>query len=199
MYIRVSGSGTSHTTAKCHSAQVLTLGLTQGEARYYAQIATADDLSKYISSSVSMRCSLIYGGFRAWVLPSAWKRSGPEGKIQVIMFTKRVILAGGARLLREMLHHAIDQSEHLEVIRDMPDGQALPEEIVRSDPQWVIIPTAFRIQSHSWIEDYPHIRFIFLSPGKNRIKLRCQTFKEEKTDVSLEEFILVLEKDLHHP
>jgi hypothetical protein len=63
----------------------------------------------------------------------------------------------------------------------------------------VIFPTSFGAHSYSWIEEYPHVGFIFLSPGENRIKLRCQTFfKEEQTDLSIKELIRILEKDLQH-
>jgi hypothetical protein len=98
-----------------------------------------------------------------------------------------------------MLHHAIDKAAYLQVIQEMPDGRGLPEAIVSSNPQWVIIPTSFPLQSHSWIEEYPQTGFIFFSPGENRIKLGCQTFIEEQTDLSLKDLILILEKDLQHP
>jgi hypothetical protein len=116
---------------------------------------------------------------------------------------KRVILANGSRLLREMLHRAIDKADHLEVVQEIPSWEELPSALKKFDPEWVIVTQPYSNQSHeridSWMEAYPSVRFIFLSPNQNQIKMRWQaSCEEEYLDLSLKEFIHILEKDLQH-
>jgi hypothetical protein len=114
---------------------------------------------------------------------------------------KRVILATGSRLLREMLHRVINKTDHLEVVREVPNHEDLPSAIERFDPAWVIASLPFRNQADRWIDscmaDYPSVRFIFLSPDRKHIKMKWQTaYEEDYLDLSLREFIRILEKDL---
>lgn len=118
-----------------------------------------------------------------------------------MMSTKHVILADGSRLLREMLHHALDKADHLEVVEELPDSGKLPLALQRFDPEWVIVPLAYSRQDDGWLdacmEDYPSVGFIFLAPGQNHITMKWQTSCEEDfADLSLNEFIHVLQKDL---
>lgn len=120
-----------------------------------------------------------------------------------MMSTKRVILANGSRLLREMLHRAIDKADHLEVVQEIPDWEGLSAALKLFDPEWVIVTQSYSHQSRkrldSWMEDYPSVRFIFLSPHQNYITMKWQTSNEEEySDLSLQEFIHILEKDLQH-
>jgi DNA-binding NarL/FixJ family response regulator len=113
--------------------------------------------------------------------------------------TKSIILADGPRLLREMLRRVIDKTDHLEVVREVTDGRELPQAIEKFDPEWVIISTPFRSRAHSWVPEYPSVRFIFLSPSENRIKMKWQTsYEANYSDLSLKDFIQMLEKDLQH-
>jgi len=119
------------------------------------------------------------------------------------MSTKRVILANGSRLLREMLHRVINKADHLEVVQEIPNHEELPSAIERFDPEWVIISLPFNKNAHSWINtymaDYPAVRFIFLSPESNSVKMKWQTsFEEDLANLSLRDFIHILEKDLQH-
>jgi hypothetical protein len=107
---------------------------------------------------------------------------------------KRVIVSNGARLLRELFHHAIDKVDHLEVVQDVADSRDLPQAIARFDPQWVIISTPFRVDSHSWTQQYPSVGFLFLSPLENRIQLKWQGSYQEYADLSLSDFIDILER-----
>lgn len=112
--------------------------------------------------------------------------------------TKRVILADGSRLLREMLHRALDRTDHLEVVQEMPDSNGLSAALERFDPEWVIVTQAYSRRSHgridSCMEAYPMVRFIFLSPHQNRIKMKWQaSCEEEYSNLSLKEFIHILE------
>jgi DNA-binding NarL/FixJ family response regulator len=115
--------------------------------------------------------------------------------------TKRVILADGSRLLREMLHHVIDKADHLQVVDEVPEPEELPSAIERFEPEWVIVSQPYSNHLHSWVRsclaDHPSVRFIFLSPHQNHIKMKWQmSCEEDYPDLSLREFIRILEKDL---
>ena len=115
------------------------------------------------------------------------------------MTVKRVILADGSRLVREMLHHAIDNADHLEVVGEVTDYKDVPDIIKKFDPEWVVIPTTFSHRFHDWGQAYPSVRFIFLAPNKNDVKIKWQSaYEENYSDLSLKDFIFILEKDLQH-
>lgn len=119
------------------------------------------------------------------------------------MATKRVILANDSRLLREMLHHVIDQAENLEVAQEVLNREELSSAIERFDPEWVILSSPYSHHARSWMEncvaEYPSVRFIFFSADHSRIKMKWQpSYEEDLTNLSLREFIHILEKDLQH-
>ena len=114
-----------------------------------------------------------------------------------MMSRKRVILADGSRLLREMLHQVINKADHLEVVEEVTDYKKLPEAIEKFDPEWIIVSSPFSNPSHGWIHAYPSVRFVFLSPTENYIKMKWQaSYDENYSDLSLKDFIQILEKDL---
>ena len=126
-----------------------------------------------------------------------------EASRLVMMSTKRVILANGSRLLREMLHRAIDKADHLEVVQEIPDWEELPSALETFNPEWVIVPQLY--SNHppkrvdSCMEKHPSVRFIFLSSNQDTIKIKWQTsYEEEYSSVSLIDLIHILEKDLQH-
>ena len=109
------------------------------------------------------------------------------------MATKRVILANGSRLLREMLQRVINKADNLEVVQEIPDHEELPSAIERFDPEWVIISLPYNNSVHGWINtcmaDYPSVRFILLSPDNSSIKMKWQTsYEEDLTNLSLKDF-----------
>lgn len=117
------------------------------------------------------------------------------------MSTKRVILANSSRLLREMFHHVIDKADNLEVVLDTPNQEELPSQISRLAPEWVILSLPYANHGKSWIntctEDYPSVGFILLSPDNHNIKMKAQRHAEEDlTNLSLRDFIQILETDL---
>jgi hypothetical protein len=119
------------------------------------------------------------------------------------MSTKRIILADGSRLLREMLHRVIDKAGQLEVVQEVPGHDDLPLAIKRFNPEWVIISLPYSPSAHGQIDtcmqDFPSVRFLFLSPESNHVKMKWQTSHEEDvTNLSLKNFIEILEKDLQH-
>ena len=116
------------------------------------------------------------------------------------MSTKRVILANGSRLLREMLHRALDRADQLEVVREIESWQELPSVLERFHPVWVIVPESYgalsQSQIDSCIEEYPWVRFIFLSPNRNSVRMKWQASPgEEHMNLSLEEFLHLLKTD----
>lgn len=119
------------------------------------------------------------------------------------MATKRVILANNSRLLREMLHHVINKADNLEVVLETPNDEELSSAIEKFGPAWVIASLPSNPQGPSWLnscmEHYPAVRFILLTPNNDSIKMRWQTsFEEDLTNVSLKDFIHILERDLQH-
>src|ERR1043165_9802969 len=117
--------------------------------------------------------------------------------------TKRVILANGSRLLREMLHRVLDKAERLEVVQEVLHFEELPATIERYDPEWVVLLSPFNQDAQNWIDTYaagyPAVRFIFLSPDQHKVKMKWQSsYEEDFMNLSLGDFIHVLEKDLQH-
>jgi DNA-binding NarL/FixJ family response regulator len=112
---------------------------------------------------------------------------------------KRVILADGSRLVREMLHHAIGKADHLKVVGELTDYRDIPGAIEKFNPEWVIVSTSFSQRFCNSIHEHPAVRFIFLSPDINDIKMKWQTsYEENLSGLSLKDFIHILEKDLEH-
>jgi DNA-binding NarL/FixJ family response regulator len=119
------------------------------------------------------------------------------------MSIKRVILANHSRLLLEMFHRVIDKAERLEVVQDIINNEELPFAIQRFCPDWVIVSLPIADPLLDWISAFiqndPSVQFIFLSPDNHSIKIKWQTASEEDlSNLSLQEFIYLLEKDLQH-
>jgi chemotaxis response regulator CheB len=117
------------------------------------------------------------------------------------MSTKRVILANGSRLFREMLHHVINKAKNLEVVQELSDQEHLPPAIEQFDPEWVVVSSPRNRAEgrlHECMTQYPSVRFVVLSPDHSSIRLKSQATREQDLGhLSLNEFILILEKDLH--
>ena len=119
------------------------------------------------------------------------------------MATKRVILANGSRLLREMLRRVIDRTGHLEIVQEIPVHEELPSAIERLGPEWVFISLpsdqGARRRINVCIARYPAVRFVLFSPDNSSIKMKWQTvYEEDLTNLSLQDFVQILEKDLQH-
>jgi DNA-binding NarL/FixJ family response regulator len=118
-----------------------------------------------------------------------------------MMSTKRVILADGPRLLREMLHHVIDKADHLEVVQEVADQEHLASAIEKFGPEWVIVSSSANgytdSRLNSWLSSHPSVRFMFLAAGDQHIRTKWQMSREEEyADLSLQDLIELLEKDL---
>lgn len=117
------------------------------------------------------------------------------------MSTKRVILANGSRLLREMLHHVINKEENLEVVQQIRDPEALPAALRHFEPEWVILSPPRGSDDYSWINTFvaqhPSVRFIFLSPEHSGITIKEYGSNDENLpNPSLKDFLHILERDI---
>ncbi|RPI95166.1 MAG: hypothetical protein EHM40_04105 [Chloroflexi bacterium] len=119
------------------------------------------------------------------------------------MARKRVILANSSRLLREMLQRVINKADNLEVVQEVPKHAELSSAIERLNPEWVIISLPRNNSVNSWVDtcmaEYPYVRFILLSADNRSIIMKWQpSHEEDLTNLSLKDFIQILEKDLQH-
>jgi DNA-binding NarL/FixJ family response regulator len=119
------------------------------------------------------------------------------------MSTKRVILANRSRLLREMLRRVIDRADNLQVVQEVSDQDHLSAAIEQSDPEWVIMSVRAGEDAHSrmqaWLVQYPVMRFVVLSADNSTIRIKSRASEEvDLTNLSLADFLHVLEKDLQH-
>jgi hypothetical protein len=97
----------------------------------------------------------------------------------------------------------INKANNLEVVQEVLDPEDLPAAIERFGPEWVILS----LSRHSLdsgrldtcIANHPCVRFILLSPDNQQIKMKWQTSEEEDlTNLSVRDFIQILEMDLQH-
>lgn len=119
------------------------------------------------------------------------------------MPTKRVMLANGSRLLREMLQRVLTKAENLEVLAELPDHETLPAALQRFAPEWVILSPPMSSEEHNWInafvELHPSVRFMFLSPENGGITIKGKGSQpEDRSNPSLKEVIYLLERDIQH-
>jgi DNA-binding NarL/FixJ family response regulator len=119
------------------------------------------------------------------------------------MSINRVILANNSRLLLEMFRHVLEKADHLEVVHEVINDKDLPLAIQRFCPEWVIVSLPISNSVLDWISVFmqadPSVRFIFLSPDHHSMIMKWQmTSEEDLSNLSLKEFIYLLEKDLQH-
>lgn len=118
------------------------------------------------------------------------------------MLIKRVILANDSRLLREMLRRIIDKADHLKVIDEIAQPEQLGPAIEHLDPGWVILSSPEHQNAQAWVNrwlvQYPSVGFVVLSADHSRIRIQSQDDEQDLTQLSLSEFIEVLERDLQH-
>jgi DNA-binding NarL/FixJ family response regulator len=119
------------------------------------------------------------------------------------MSTKRVVLANNSRLLREMLHRVFDSTAELEVVQELADQENLPSSIERLEPAWVIVSSQPGEGAQRWLDarvaEHPAVRFLILSPDHRSMQIRVHAAPEEHlADLSLQDLIHILERDLQH-
>jgi DNA-binding NarL/FixJ family response regulator len=119
------------------------------------------------------------------------------------MSIKRIILMNNSRLLLEMFHRALEKADFLEVVQEVIDSAELPLAIQRFCPEWVILSVTVSDPVLAWISAFMQndssVRFIFVSPDDQRITIKGQmAYEADLSNLSLKEFIDLLEKDLQH-
>jgi hypothetical protein len=102
-----------------------------------------------------------------------------------------------------MFRLVIEKGDSLEVVLDTPNHEEIPSAIERLDPEWVIMSSPAksggRGSLNTYLNDYPSVRFILLSPDNRNIKLKWQASLEaDLTNLSLQDFLHILAKDLQH-
>ena len=116
------------------------------------------------------------------------------------MQTKRIILADGSRLLREMLHRVLYKADNLEVVQEITDYDNLPSAIEQFDPEWVIISLPSDHAIPDWVDtcitNYPSVRFLAVAADGSKIKMKwLEAHEEDLSDLSLSDLIHILERD----
>jgi len=116
------------------------------------------------------------------------------------MYTKRIILADGSRLLREMLHRVLYKADNLEVVQEVINYEDLPSAIEQFDPEWVIMSLPSDHVIPHWVDNYitnhPSVRFLAVSTDGSKIKMKwLERHEEDLGDLSLQDLIQLLERD----
>ena len=117
------------------------------------------------------------------------------------MSTKRIILANGSRLLGEMFHRVISKADNLEVVQEVGNQDELFVALKQFMPEWVILSVPLPNATTNWLNacmaNNPSVRFIFLSADSKRITMKSQSSPaEDITDLSLKDFLHILERNL---
>ena len=117
------------------------------------------------------------------------------------MSTKRIILANGSRLLREMFHRVISKADNLEVVQEVGNQDELFVALKQFMPEWVIVSVPLPNDTTNWLNacmaNNPSVRFIFLFADSKRITMKSQSSPvEDITDLSLKDFLHILERNL---
>ena len=114
------------------------------------------------------------------------------------MSEKRIVLANGSRLLRDMLKRIFFKSDRFAVVREVTDQRELPTVIEYTQPEWVILSLSYDNDVPAWVDDYmvnhPRVRFMALSADGSRIKVKwLEVHEQELNGLSLSEFLHILE------
>ena len=116
------------------------------------------------------------------------------------MPAKRIILADGSRLLREMLHRVLYKADNLEVVQEVTNYRDLPSAIEQFDPEWVIMSLPSDHVSPDWVDTdiahRPSVRFLAVATDGSRIKMKwLEPHEEDLGDLSLKDLLHILERD----
>ena len=116
---------------------------------------------------------------------------------------KRVILANHSRLLSEVFRRALAKADQLEVVGEVVSEKELPLAIQRFCPEWVIVSLPVSNPVFEWLTSFlqrnSSVRFIFLSSERQRVTMNGHLVTEQDlSNLSLKEFIHLLEKDSQH-
>ena len=113
------------------------------------------------------------------------------------MSEKRIILANGSRLVREMLNRILHKTENLEVVQEISNQEKLPNEIEESDAEWVIMSLPVDRGMPEWVDKYivthPNVRFMAVATDGSWVKTKWLEYHEEQlNNLSLKDFLHIL-------
>ena len=119
------------------------------------------------------------------------------------MTKQRIILANSSRLLREMLNRILRKTDSLKVVREISDQKELPDAIQQDDAEWLIMSLPEDEKMPEWVDVYmmehPSLHILTVSPDGGRVRLRwLESHEEDLVDPSLDDLILVLEREPGH-
>jgi DNA-binding NarL/FixJ family response regulator len=114
------------------------------------------------------------------------------------MSERRIVLANGSRLMRDMLMRILHKSSTLEVIQEVNDPKELPAIIENTHPEWVILSLSFDNGVPTWVDTFmashPSVRFMALAADGSKIKMKwLEVHEQELNGLSLNELIHILE------
>lgn len=113
------------------------------------------------------------------------------------MSAQRIILVNCSRLLSDMLHTVFCKADHLELVQEVGNYEALPTAIEACEAGWVIMPLHSDKNLPGWVDHYiakhPFIRFLAIFLGSNKIKLKWLEYEEDLEDLSLTDLLHILE------
>lgn len=116
------------------------------------------------------------------------------------MSAKRIILADGSRLLREMLLRVLFKADNLEVVQEVTNYKDLPSAIEQFDPEWVIMSLPSDHIIPDWVDNYiasrPSVRFLAVATDGSKIKMKwLEPHEEDLGDLSLKDLLHILARD----
>lgn len=120
------------------------------------------------------------------------------------MNPKRVILANGSRLVREMFNRVLLKEEKLKVVQEVKDHENLPSDIDQTDTEWVIMLLPLDSSMPEWVDgyltDHPFVHFLTVSTDGSQVRMRdVENREEELEDLSLKELLHILRLEPDRP
>jgi len=113
------------------------------------------------------------------------------------MSDHRIVLANGSRLVREMLNRILHKTENLEVVQEISDHNSLPDEIEKSNAEWVIMSLPVDRNIPEWVDtyivDHPRVRFMAVANDGSWVKTKwLESHEEELDNLTLRDLIHIL-------
>lgn len=113
-------------------------------------------------------------------------------------FSRRIIVANGSRLFRQLLQRALDLVPDLEVVSVAANLAHLSTLIERDKPHWLVVLLLPNGQMPEAIEyvivTFPSLSVLGVAPDGSRVEARDARLSEQTTfvDISFEEMIRLL-------
>ena len=118
------------------------------------------------------------------------------------MCAQRIILVNCSRLLSDLLHTIIHETDDLEMVQEIKSDEARPDVIEPSEAEWMIMPVLPDKKIPGWVDHFiakhPSMRFLAIFLGSNKVKLKSLEYEEDLEDLSLTDLIQILERHPQH-